>query len=346
MLRTFLLTAFIALLASVNLKAETITIGEIEPCYNQYFGCDYIGPNVMVLPSDYDPDCLMVIEYYKRVCGGFAFDIQITSIHITQRIWSGLPKWKCIQNVSPTKSDTWKEAFVKLYAQEILMDSHDDQEHHFTTQKQCSKWVLPDGVSFTTTSFENVSPDTLVIVPGTTYHDPFGLWSLDTSVVNMVPIQGRLIYCESACCCYKLQRNFQNEELLALMTTDPCLNVDGECPGVCSGSCAEYEFHWLKYGGFIGKISIDFNNPIFSTSSILPNPNDGTFDIKLNNTETGILKIVVFDTQGNELFTANANKNSDEILTSIKLDLSSGSYFLYLSMEDRFVALEKFIVNK
>lgn len=199
-------------------------------------------------------------------------------------------------------------------------------------------------------SFVGLSPDTLVI-PTVSLVDPFGIldW-LDptTHTIITVPILGKLVWCESACCCYKLQRNYQNGELLALWAETPCINDDTPCPPGCTGCCADMAFVWIKGVGFIevGKISLNFNNPIPSKSSIMPNPNDGTFDIKLSNAETGILRIVVFDVQGNELFSANANKNSDEILTSIKLDLSSGSYFIYLSMDDRFIGLEKFIVNK
>lgn len=62
----------------------------------------------MPVPSDYDPDCILLVEYYKRVCGGVVFDIQIVAIYYGPPNWSSPPDTVCMQNISLSSSDTWK----------------------------------------------------------------------------------------------------------------------------------------------------------------------------------------------------------------------------------------------
>lgn len=342
--KNVLLLAIIALLVSVNLKATKYVIGEIEPCMTEFYGCPYIGPNVLAVESNYSPDCTFLIEFYYRECGG-TLDIQIVAIYRGEPKWGQQDFVKCLW-VNSDESLTWHYAFMEVYLFLTADEELKNLQQHFTTQKSCYRTTGP-------TLEEIAAPgyifraDTLTVPDTVAFFDFSNLYDLDGDLTNNLVIFNAIITCESSCCCFELDRIYDSTDVLqSVWTGDPCLNLPVECPEGCYGGCEQMQFGWMKDYGFVYKYNIDFDNPVKSSILIKPNPNNGIFDISVSNEEVGNLIITVFDLNGKEVFTDVAMKNNKGFDTKLTLDVATGEYFIYFKINDRFVGLEKIIINK
>lgn len=110
----------------------------------------------------------------------------------------------------------------------------------------------------------------------------------------------------------------------------------GSCAHSVSLNCVKKGvaawYLWSRLAGWDGIVSSlidDKKNRCKNNNSFcFPNPSNGFTNIYLRSPETGKLKVLIFDTYGNKLYTIEKQKSSDEII--IAIDLFSYSIGLYI----------------
>jgi len=115
---------------------------------------------------------------------------------------------------------------------------------------------------------------------------------------------------------------FQNDSITAHFNTYPVIN----------DSCFSYTYY------------IEENNYNKQLFKVFPNPSNGTFNIKINNSNKEDLSIEIFNINGQAVYKEQLHKSS---LTSETIDLSicsKGIYFIKVQTEDS-IEVEKMVVN-
>ncbi len=79
---------------------------------------------------------------------------------------------------------------------------------------------------------------------------------------------------------------------------------------------------------------------------IIPNPNSGIFELKINSTQKGMVEIIISNLIGNDVFHDEINKTGSELLINIDIsDKPLGSYNLSVKINGLKIGSSKFILN-
>ncbi len=79
-------------------------------------------------------------------------------------------------------------------------------------------------------------------------------------------------------------------------------------------------------------------------STLYPNPNDGNYVLKVNNSNQQTIELSIFDIAGKLILKENKLVEQTEI--QLKNDLSNGTYLLKIKLEDGSVDIHRLIINK
>lgn len=111
------------------------------------------------------------------------------------------------------------------------------------------------------------------------------------------------------------------------------------------------ELYAATYGRGMWKTSIpDFadvkDNSLINSISINPNPNNGVFNLSINNlSENSNLQVSIMNTVGKTVFSENVINESSQLSKNINLNLSSGVYYLIVRMNSKDY-VKKFVIVK
>lgn len=108
---------------------------------------------------------------------------------------------------------------------------------------------------------------------------------------------------------------------------DWTLSVDDDFGPADGGTILEFTLEFCVQGS----LSVDEVNPFLTNFNVYPNPNNGSFNVKLNSVANRNVLISVFDISGRQVF-SNNYKASTEFNEVINLDnVQSGMYMLQVS---------------
>ncbi len=100
-------------------------------------------------------------------------------------------------------------------------------------------------------------------------------------------------------------------------------NDDFKVVQIVNNSCGQDSIE--KNITFVGIDNINNDNYV----NIYPNPNNGRFDLELNSNQYGKISIKIFNISGQEIYSKNINKNSNQLIENINLSyFKSGIYQL------------------
>ncbi|OGU60419.1 MAG: hypothetical protein A2X64_05885 [Ignavibacteria bacterium GWF2_33_9] len=116
--------------------------------------------------------------------------------------------------------------------------------------------------------------------------------------------------------------------------------------------CQDWQGITCKYfcdpNGFLYKRTIDEQDLTdYLKCEIIPNPNNGVFELKINGDERGTLYIEIFDINGKLVSHSSFTKNSIDFRTQLSLyNISNGTYNYKISNDVQLLFTGKFVINK
>lgn len=116
----------------------------------------------------------------------------------------------------------------------------------------------------------------------------------------------------------------------------------------CTKNCDVLEFDWTKDDGF-QKVCIEYNKKININEdvSIMPNPNDGEFIIKVHCVEKGNTVINLFSLRGECIYTFRFDKTTYLFIKRIKTNIINNSIIYYnVLINDTLIKNGMFLISK
>ncbi len=336
------ITFIIAFLGAYSISSADvveINIGETDPCTELYPDTDWIGPNTLTMTIG--DNCQYIIEYYYRTTSdGVRNELQIVGIY---KIYG--------DDCPASSAEITKNAYARILDVDDMGWGQPDKQY-LANEHPCSEVDVSDDPNGPNPTVYNlVVPsgmlDTTELLPGVNYTvNPDN--SLEFSAIDY------WIHCQDDVCCWMYYHlTWDGTDLVKMEWYD--VGGGGEQPECeepvrCQASCSNLKFNWYAPGWepdpdpFAGVKESEFGS---KNSSIAPNPNEGSFNLKYNSDYLGELRLKIFDSRGEVLYNKSIIKKSKAMETSLRLiNLSDGIYFYNIEINGRIDSKGSFVIHK
>lgn len=327
-----ILSALFALTINAN-AADTLRIGENEPCKTGYYYIDFTGPNLLTYTDECG--CIYIIEYYYRTTAdGNRLEVNITNIF----------KVTDCGNCKIDMKIIYQEALVRIWNVND-MGADKGRTIYQTSKKSCQYLVADSGPGFVgdmpiiqiqsedISMLEDFVPVLLPVLPATNTLLTFDVFDY-------------IAYCDDDICCemfYTIVWD-ADDKIDTLSWYDPGMGNQDSCsgPSECTASCDWLYFNYGKNTGANKRAALQNGD---SKIKIIPNPNSGHFNLSINGIESGKYKLVIIDLLGNEALRADLNISHGSIEKELLLEVTHGTYIYRLEKDNTLKYTGKIIVN-
>jgi len=289
-----------------------VKINENDPCTEYWPEIEWVCHDYLLMEVESCENCHIIVEFCNRETTPGRGEYQITGIYGTS---------SCL--LCP-EADIYQAAYVKL----LLVDPYgytDDEQAQIVQQSACID------------IYEDEDPilEFFVQIPSGDLLNPAALsnyvYSVDSLGNYIIEVDFGFLPCGTVCC---HMQYFIDKDPITGETIGITHNLEGtpdwpDCENhpSCQPNCEVLEFDWSSSGK--GTVLEKYKDISSGNIFIFPNPNEGTFRVKVDNNSLKVSKIELFSIDGILIYSKILEDGSDVFEQNISIEKIINGIILY-----------------